>query len=229
MSILRGHWCCKMRAIEHIRASIGQEIFDYTQLMHCLSGYSKPRDAVTKMLSQGNIIRIRKGLYCFGEYWRKGPIPIEMLANLIYGPSVISLDYALSWYGLIPEQVTILTSVTTGRSSKYVTPVGNFIYYHLSEKNFSHGITMQKLVDSNWFIAKPLKALADKVWLDSRFSPTSSASFSDYLFKDLRIDVNVLSDYLVEESLVELKKNFKQRKISWMVEFLDKKMRSHHE
>ena len=225
MSIIYGQRLYIMGIIEHIRASIGQEIFDYTQLMHCLSDYSKPRDAVTKLLSQGKIIRIRKGLYCFGGHWRKGPMPLELMANLVYGPSVISLDYALSWYGLIPEQVSVITSVTTGRSCIYDTPVGNFSYFHLSERSFSHGITLQRQGPSSWLITQPLKALADKVWLDKRFQPASKASFSNYLFQDLRIDEKMLSDYITDDSLIEIKENFSQRKITWLLEFLEKKMR----
>src|SRR5262245_29628514 len=93
-----------------IRRNIKTEEFDYPALMQELSQYKKPRDAVTRFLHNGSIVRVKKGLYVFGENYRKGMICKESLANLIYGPSYISLEYALSYYGLIPERVEEITS-----------------------------------------------------------------------------------------------------------------------
>ena len=94
-----------MRAIELIRSKIDQEIFDYTQLTQVLANYKKPRDVITQLLRKENIIRVKKGLYVYGSVWRRKEVPKEILANLIFGPSVISLEYALSYYSLIPERV----------------------------------------------------------------------------------------------------------------------------
>jgi predicted transcriptional regulator of viral defense system len=98
-----------MKTIGKIRAKIHGEIFDYQVLLDTLSGYRKPRDKITRLLAAGAIVRIKKGLYCFGDPFRKEPISREHLANLIYGPSYISIDYALSYYGLIPERVETIT------------------------------------------------------------------------------------------------------------------------
>ena len=57
----------------------------------------------------------KKGLYIFGKSVALQPYSKEVLANLIYGPSAISLSYALSYYGLIPERVHIVTSITNNR------------------------------------------------------------------------------------------------------------------
>lgn len=54
-----------------------------------------------------------------------------MLANLIHGPSYISLEYALS-HGLIPERVSTVTSVALGRSRKFDTPVATFTSHSLA-------------------------------------------------------------------------------------------------
>lgn len=211
-----------MNAIEHIRLRIEQDLFDSVQLMHCLANYRKPRDVISLLIKKGQIIRIRKGLFCFGELWQRNPISREMLANLIYGPSVISLDYALSFYGFIPEQVSGITSVTTGRSKSFNTPLGNFYYTHLSISRFAFGNTINQSSGKNWLIAEPIKALADKTWTDKRFTPTSPASFADYFFKDLRIDEHLLTDLLRGNNLADLSEKYNTRKIAWMVEFLQK-------
>ena len=132
MSIFHGHTMQNMNPIEHIRKLIDQDVFDYQVLMWALSDYQKPRDVVTRLLKKGHVVRIRKGLYIFGELYRRKPIPQELLANLIYGPSLISLDYALSYYGLIPERVFEFTSITTGRSRVIQTPVGRYSYHQVS-------------------------------------------------------------------------------------------------
>lgn len=209
-----------MNSIEHIRSVIDQDIFDYTQLMLALTEYRKPRDLLTSLMKEGRIVRIRKGLYIFGDSYRRRPIPTEMLANLIYGPSLISLDFALSWYGLIPERVYEITSITPGRSRMFDTPVGRYSYHSVSPARMAYGARIVKEPGGNWIICEPVKALADKVWTDKRFIPTSKASFFDYLFEDLRIEEEVLADLCKNTDLDDLDKNYAARKISRLVEFL---------
>src|SRR6202043_3466912 len=97
--------------------------FDYEALLQTLQNYKKPRDAITRFLHDGSIIRVKKGLYVFGENYRRGIICKESLANLIYGPSYLSLEYALSYYGLIPERVEQVASMTPLRSKIFQTPI----------------------------------------------------------------------------------------------------------
>lgn len=213
-----------MTTIELLRKEIERDVFDYNQLMSALSAYNKPRDVVTTLLRQEKIFRIRKGLYCFNEFWEKQPVSHEAIANLVYGPSAISLDYALSYYRLIPEKVTTITSVTTGRSRVYETPLGRFSYTHVPQHSFSYGLTIEKPGNYQWLIALPIKALADKVWTDKRFSPSSPASFESYLFDDLRIDETTLLSSLTAEKLLEIKEKYSTRKVGWMVDFLFNKI-----
>ena len=78
--------------IEGIRRTIDTDVFDYQQLMDCLVGYAKPQDKIRALLRSGEIVRVKKGIYVFGEDHRRGPWSRETLANLIYGPSYLSLD-----------------------------------------------------------------------------------------------------------------------------------------
>ena len=86
---------------------------------------------------------MKKGLYIFGEEYRRKPYSREILANLIYGPSYISLDYALQHYGLIPERVEAITSVARGRSRKFSTPIGLFTYRMIPLNAFRIGMKQQ--------------------------------------------------------------------------------------
>lgn len=211
-----------MRTNQKIRESIKEEVFSYTQVIEALKGYKKPRDVINNLLKNGDIIRVKKGLYVFGKIWQRKPYSRELLGNLIYGPSVISSDYVLSGAGLIPEQVKTVTSVTTGRSRSFNTPVGKFTYKQLNKERFSFGIEINKTNNGQYFIANPLKALADKIWFDKRFKPTSPKSYQTYLYNDLRVDPDILKNYFEENFIEQLNKIYSARKIMWFVDFLKK-------
>lgn len=179
--------------IVKIRRTIEQDVFDYQALTVALSGYRKPRDKITKLLASGGVIRIKKGLYCFGEDFRKEPISREYLANLIYGPSYISLDYALSYHGLIPERVEVVTSVTPRRSRDFGTPFGIFSYRMVTENRYTVGAVIEQSGKASFLIATPEKALIDKVWTDKRFHGVNISDYSCYLTDDLRIDPEALA------------------------------------
>ena len=100
------------------KESLGEE-FDYQFLTSKLQGYRYPRNVIHRLLKTGKIIRIKKGLYVFGESYRRGPVSRTLLANLIYGPSYVSREYALGFYGLIPERVEEVTSMTTKKNKEF--------------------------------------------------------------------------------------------------------------
>ena len=182
------------RKIPLLRHQIDRDIFDYQQLVACLPRYSKPRDRIRRLLAGGEIVRIRKGLYAFGEPFRRAPISRELLANLIYGPSYISLDYALNYHGLIPERVPTVTSMTVGRSRAFLTPFGTFSYRRLSPGRYAVGVLLEERRDLSFLIASPEKALADKVWTDKRFDGIRLGDYGPYLLDDLRLDPDRLAD-----------------------------------
>jgi predicted transcriptional regulator of viral defense system len=90
--------------IFELRKLIGQEIADYNMIISSLHQYSHPRRNISEWIKKGELIRVKKGLYVFGPKASQGPYSIEVLANLIYGPSALSMQYALYYHGLIPEQ-----------------------------------------------------------------------------------------------------------------------------
>jgi len=176
--------------IETIRKSIPQEEFDYQTLLVALGDYAHPRDKISNLLHKGIIIRVKKGLYVFGNGARQATYSTEILANLIYGPSYISLDYALQYYGLIPERVEGVTSVTTGRSRRFLTPVGLFIYRMIPIRAFQIGMDRVEIGDGRAFlIATPEKALADKIYEDRGTGLHTQKELGDYLERNLRVDL----------------------------------------
>lgn len=173
--------------MENLRQLAVTEEFDYNFLLHALSEYKNPRVKINDLLKKGDIIRVKKGLYVFGNRWARQPYFKETLANLIYGPSYISLEYALSFYGLIPERVETLTSVTNKRKKIFHTPLGIFSYRYIHLDFFSVGTTLRVLDRYHTIlIATPEKALCDMLYF---YDPAQSLEqLRMYLFENLRID-----------------------------------------
>jgi hypothetical protein len=183
--------------LDELRKRIAGEEFDYQMLMQSLRSYRYPRAKISALLKSKAIIRIKKGLYVFGDGWARRPVSREVLANLIYGPSYISLDYALHFHGLIPERVERLTCCTWGRARLFTTPVGIFSYRPISHAAYAIGVD-QFAVESGdlarrCLMAVPEKALADKLAADRRFSLIRTDALRRYVVDDLRLELKRLA------------------------------------
>lgn len=116
----------------------------------------------------GDLIRLKNGLYLLGEeYRRRAYNPFE-IANFIQQPSYVSLESALSHYGLIPEAVYTTTSVTTRGNAEQDTSIGHFSYSYLKSSYFNFGFYRLKDGDYHYLIATPLKALMDYIVLKQK-------------------------------------------------------------
>ena len=166
-------------------------MFDYTALMNSLKEYKCPRDKVTALLRNNRIIRIKKGLYIENRKdWSKTPVK-ELAANLMYGPSYISLQYALAAYGMIPETAAQITSISFKKTKHYRTPVGDFIYRSVSLDHYLPGVRRIAFNGGiSYFMASPEKALMDMLYFTVNLR--SLHGIQSYILEDLRIDVQTV-------------------------------------
>lgn len=172
---------------ELFRKQVKTDVFDYQSLMDYLRDLKKPRDKISSLISDGKIIRVKKGLYVFGENLRQNPLNLETIANLIYGPSCISFEYALSHYGLLSERPITITSLTIGDSKTINTPLGTFEYRAINREKFKIGINYKdKGKEGGYFIASPEKALVDLVYKTPGIRTLNELRY--YLFEEMRID-----------------------------------------
>ena len=193
--------------------------FDYNLLSDCLSNYKRPRNQITKLLKNKDIIRVKKGLYVFGPQIKDKIYSKEILANLIYGPSYISLEYALAYYGLIPEKVETLTSITNKRNKKFHTPVGTFSYQYLPSEKYYLGITQIKIDAKRMvFFATREKALIDKIYKEKNIK--TKEHLKAYLVANLRIDLEEFKK-LKLMSLRDMQKVYKNKIIKLLIELLE--------
>ena len=199
--------------IERLRKRIPAEEFDYQTLLDGLKDYSRPRDKITDMLRKKMLIRVKKGIYVFGETYARGPFSREVLANMIYGPSYVSLDYALHYYALIPERVEAVTSVTCGRSRRFSTPVGLFVYRRIPMEAYQIGMDRVELEGGRSFLmATPEKALADKLRDERGTGIRTQRDMRSYLLDHLRIDSEELGK-LDSNRLAAIASRYHSRKI----------------
>lgn len=208
-----------MKVIEELRQRVEGEVFDYRLLLDLLRDYSKPRDKIGALMAAGSIVRIKKGLYVFGNAWRRRPICRELLANLVYGPSYVSLEFALSAHGFIPEGVNSVTCVTLGKPRRFQTPMGLFTYRKIPERAYATGFAIARSGPDAFLMATPEKALADLVWADRRFQPTHATDFDAYLQDDLRIDPTRLGA-LDLTSLSVIRDDYAAPRITMLTEWL---------
>jgi len=151
--------------------------------------YSQPVQKINTMVKKGELIQLKKGVYAFSEEYRNNPLNIIATANLLYKPSYVSFEYALSFHGLIPERVYTTTSATLSRSKEFDTSLGRFSYTKVPLKAYPLGIEWKfNENDGGYMIASAEKALCDKVHSDKRTSNILKKELESYLEDDLRID-----------------------------------------
>jgi len=139
------------------------EMFSFTELTVAMDSSAFSRHGLIKRaLAGGEILNIRRGLYCLAPRYQKRPVNVYAVAQRIYGPSYISMETALSHHGWIPEAVHTCTCASYGNAKEFNTPLGLFSYSRVPQKVFYAGV--ERCVDSAgnvFFMASPAKALAD--------------------------------------------------------------------
>ena len=192
---------------------------DYQALLAQMQTQSHPRRKLKELQKQGCLIRVKKGFYVFTEQFIGREYSPQIVANLLYGPSYLSLEYALSYYQLIPERVVAYTNVTSKKNKNYRTPIGYFSYSHLSSSIYPIGITIKKTFDQrNFLIATPEKALMDIFSLKFKNSDKPKMSdISKALIEDLRIDLNHLKSMINRDLLKQMQPIYKSRRWNQLV------------
>ncbi len=159
-------------------------------LREAAAGYNAPNDRITRQLNNGDLIRLRRGLYVVDSNVSGELISHNLIANHIYGPSYVSMQSALSHYSLIPERVYTTVSSITSRSREFQTPIGLFEYVRVPEETFSVGLRNAMIQDEfSFLIASPEKAISDLVITTAGLRLQSARAAYEYLVEDMRIDI----------------------------------------
>lgn len=153
------------------------------------------RNNLTRWTKKGYLIRLRQGYFAFSEYKSKPDYSLYF-ANRIYRPSYISLHTALSFYGMIPESVVQITSVTSLKTASFANDFGEYSYKNVKE-NLMFGYKLKPMADSRTIqFATPEKALLDLLYLYPFYDNWQE-------LKELRLDEDYLHDDLDKDVLME--------------------------
>lgn len=179
-----------------------------------LQEYSNKDTKICREVKNGNLIKIINGLY-----ETDSNINGYLLAGSIYGPSYLSFDFALYYYGLIPEKVTAFTSATFDKKKKkmYENQFGVFLYRDVPSNVYPLGIN---LIEENGYmyqIATPEKALCDKLYT---LSPIKNMSeLENVLYNDLRIDIDELNKFNVQD-LKEISNSYHSTNVDLLYRYM---------
>lgn len=183
---------------------------NYAVLRSLFADYHSPRNKIANIEQAEKIIRLKRGMYVVSPEVTKQLLSVELIANHIYGPSYVSMESALRYYGLIPEQVYTVRSLTTNRSKLFENSIGTFEYITANAAYYAIGIK-QETIDNKYtfLIATPEKALCDMITITPQLRIQSGKALVTYLKDDLRFDMSGLDNMnpdIVRECMVNGKK-----------------------
>ena len=172
------------------------------------------RNNLTRWVKKNYLIRLRQGYFAFPEYKSKPDYPL-FFANQIYRPSYISLYTALSFYGIIPETVVRITSVTSLKTASFVNDFGEYSYNNIKE-NLMFGYELKPMGDNRTIrFATPEKALLDLLYLYPFYD-------NEQELEELRLDESYLHNDLNRERLKDYCTRFQSKALEYRVKLLYK-------
>ena len=177
-----------------------------------LSNYRNPKTKIARMVKNKELFPIIQGLYETND-----KINPFYLSGVIYSPSYISFETALSFYGIIPEITYEIKNATfkKRRKKEYRTCFGVYSYQDIPAGVFPYGIELYTFEGYTYRIASKEKALLDQIYSTS--SINNMKEMKEYLFENLRIN-----SILIEELNVEFISNIAKLYHSKNVELFEK-------
>ncbi len=155
---------------ERLLEIIGNEpIFETTLLFAGKVSPDNIRLQLTRWTKSGRLYQLRRGLYAIAPPYQKAKPHPFLIANRLQHASYVSGQTALAFYGLIPDTIQAILSVTAGRPERLETPLGVFEFRHVKPE-LLRGYRMmalhgQKVPEQHALVATPEKALLDLVYL----------------------------------------------------------------
>lgn len=155
------------------------------------------KNQLVEWVKDGEILRLRKKFYTLNDDDRGAGLSKKLTANVIYYPSYLSLEYALSYYDMIPEAIFSVTSVTPRKTQVFVNHFGEFIYKSIKNNFFFGYILVKDEFGYEILIATPEKALLDFFYFYTR----SNTKIEDSYFEEsLRLqNVEIIDDRKMEQ------------------------------
>lgn len=153
------------------------------------------RNNLTRWCRKGRLVKLRNQYYAFSEC-ASMPDFARYVANRIYAPSYISLHSALSFYGMIPEEVVQVTSVTTLKTARFQNDLGTFHYQNVKTPLY-FGYEIKTTQNGRGILfATPEKALLDLLYLNPYYKTEQD-------MEELRLDEDFMQNEFNRERFSE--------------------------
>lgn len=135
----------------------------HLQVVQDLKQYASPKAKITRLLKQNKLIQLKRGLFLDID---DSSYSLKSIASVIYGPSYVSFESALSFHSLIPERVKSITcaAYNKNKNREFHTPVGDFYFYYVPAEAYPHEILYEEENGQNFLIASPEKAICDSIY-----------------------------------------------------------------
>ncbi len=148
-----------------------------------------------RWVRRGYLVRLRQGYYAFPEYRESTDFAL-WFANIIYKPSYVSLHTALSFYGIIPEAVSKITSVTTLKTMTFSNVFGEYVYKNI-KPDMMFGYDLREMEGGRRLLfATPEKAIIDLLYLYPFYNTETE-------IEELRLDESYMESDLDRVRLME--------------------------
>ncbi|MBG0860416.1 MAG: type IV toxin-antitoxin system AbiEi family antitoxin domain-containing protein [Bacteroidales bacterium] len=201
-----------MNFIEFRNRFLSLACFTTNQVYASYPGFN--RNNLGRWVRQGYLVRLRQGYYAFPEYRESAEFALYF-ANVIYKPSYISLHAALSFYGIIPEAVPGITSVTTLKTITFSNDFGEYSYKNIKPE-MMFGYDLREMEGGRRImLATPEKALIDLLYLYPFYNTERD-------LKDLRLDESYMEEDFNAERLMEFTDRIGSKALSSRVNILRK-------
>lgn len=189
----------------------GNTPMDFAAVASLFPDNKYKHNKVSSLEKRGDLIRLKQGLYVTHPDVSQKPLSLFLIGNNLYGPSYISLQSALRYYGLIPEHVFTICSMTTKPANLFRNSLGTFEYVHTEREVFHIGVREVTFSDgTNVLMASPEKALCDLIADTSHLNLRYRKEILVWLEEDIRFDMDELfhfdTDILREYAKVGKKK-----------------------
>lgn len=171
----------------------GNTPMDFAAVASLFPNYKCKHNKVSSLEKRGDLIRLKQGLYVNHPDVSQKPLSLFLIGNNLYGPSYISLQSALRYYGLIPEQVFTICSMTTKPSHIFRNSLATFEYVHTNSQVFPIGVREETFADgTSVLMASPEKALCDLIADISHLNLRYRKEILVWLEEDIRFDMDEL-------------------------------------
>ena len=178
-------------------------VFSLNEIRKIDSNFQRRR--LNEWQQKGYIKKVIRRYYIFSDLELKEDVLFE-IANQIYKPSYISLEIALAYYSFIPENVYLITSVSSRKTYQFVTSIGTFTYRKIKSCLF-FGYNLIEYDNRVFKIASPEKAILDYLYLNPQIK-------SEDDFESLRINPELFWKHIDEDKLLFFLEKFAQNRLT---------------